>query len=137
MLRRPRPAYSGGVLRALVTVLALGLTVFALIDCIRTDKHRVQALPKIVWVLVIVLVPVVGPVAWLLAGRSRATPGRVARPGPVAPDDDPEFLRQLEWQRQQEAEDERLRRLEEELRREDDGDGSSGPDRPDDAGRSS
>ena len=50
-----------------------------------------------------VLVPVFGPVLWLVAGRSdsRGGPRRAPRgpgrqpPGPRGPDDDPDFLRKL------------------------------------------
>lgn len=95
------------MLRAIGALLVLGLTLYALIDCIRTDEHAVKGLPKIVWLILILLVSVVGPLAWLLAGRDRHRPRPVVHRGPVAPDDDPEFLRSLE----------RRRKAEEELRR--------------------
>ena len=62
--------------------------------CVQTDEKDVQGLPKLVWVLLIVLVWIVGPVAWLVAGRKgRGLPGlpprttdgprgRAARPHP-------------------------------------------------------
>jgi hypothetical protein len=117
------------VLRGLLVLAGLGLTLYALIDCIRTDDSEVRGVPKVVWVLLILLVTVVGPIAWIVAGRNRSSPGPVQRPpGPVAPDDDPEFLRRIEQQRRLQAEDERLRRWEEELRQRDqdqgDGDGA-------------
>lgn len=85
-------------------VLSLALTVYCLIDAIQTDEAAVRNLPKIAWILLIVLFPIVGPVAWLIAGRP---PRRVARPlggpgradggsrPPRGPDDDPDFLRGL------------------------------------------
>lgn len=41
-------------------------------------------------------------VFWILDKRGRKGPGpgsRPAKPGPVGPDDDEEFLRKLEWER--------------------------------------
>lgn len=114
------------MLRGLLVLAGLGLTLYAVIDCIRTDEREIRGVPKVVWVLIILLVTVVGPIAWILAGRDRSSPGPIRRqPGPVAPDDDPEFLRRIEQQRRLKAEDERLRRWEEELRRREQGQGDA------------
>lgn len=81
--------------RVLPVLIGLGLAIYALVDCIQTDVSRVRGFPKIFWTIVIVLVPFLGPIAWLAAGkeRSRRDPGR--RRGPLGPDDDPDFLRGL------------------------------------------
>lgn len=82
--------------RALPIVLLIALTVFALVDAVTTPKEQLPG--KGWWVLGILLLPVVGPVAWLVAGRrSRQAPGSAGGtpPPPVAPDDDPDFLRGL------------------------------------------
>ena len=47
----------------------LALWLFCLIDVIVTDDYRIRNMPKSVWVLVVVLLPTVGSVAWLVAGR--------------------------------------------------------------------
>ena len=92
--------------RVLFALLVVGLAVYALIDCARTDATRVRLLPKTLWMLVIVLVLLLGPLAWLLGGRDRGA-GRAAPSGPqrpVAPDDDPDFLRDLDierWRREE------------------------------------
>ena len=118
------------MLRAVLAALSVGLTVYAIIDCARTGSTEVRALPKPLWLLVVVLLPVLGPVAWLVAGRSRRGPSPAPPSRPVAPDDDPEFLRELERRRRREAQDERLRRWEEEGRDLDGGAGDGdGPDR--------
>ena len=119
--------------RLLPTLLLLGLTVYALIDCLQTPPAAVRSLPKAGWLVVIVFVVAVGPVAWLLVGRPRdeAAGTPAVRPGPrptapgrpVAPDDDPEFLRSLDRSRSRER-DAELDRWEEELRRRDEADGS-------------
>ncbi|MFF2075558.1 PLD nuclease N-terminal domain-containing protein [Kitasatospora sp. NPDC058162] len=104
------------MLRILLTiVLPLVLWVWAFIDCLITPEAEVKHLPKPIWVIIVLLFPPLGPIAWLLAGRQRGFlragapdghPGQSAaggRPGPgaprggrpVAPDDDPEFLASL------------------------------------------
>ena len=48
--------------------------------------------------LLIILIWVIGPLAWIIAGRERTweVPQRPAPPRPIAPDDDPDFLRDLD-----------------------------------------
>lgn len=86
--------------RLIPVILGLALIVFALIDCAQTRHESMPpGLPKPVWLLVILLVPVVGAAAWLLVSRLPRSGGRVVRRSrPVAPDDDPEFLANLDWQ---------------------------------------
>ena len=89
------------MLRVLLTFATIGLLLYALIDCIRTDDSLVRGLPKILWILLIVLAWIVGPLAWIVAGRNRSSgpPQRPVRRGPLAPDDDPDFLRELDIKR--------------------------------------
>ncbi|MDN5558307.1 MAG: PLD nuclease N-terminal domain-containing protein [Ruaniaceae bacterium] len=88
--------------RILPIVLLLALIIFALVDCIRTPKYEMPpGLPRGAWIALIILVPVVGAAAWLLVSRFRgiAPGGALRRPkGPTAPDDDPQFLADLDWQ---------------------------------------
>ena len=82
------------VLYALVSV---GLFAYAIVDLVTTPSSAVRTLPKALW-FVVVLPPLLGPVAWLLFGRPRRGGGRQrsAPPSrPVAPDDDEDFLRDL------------------------------------------
>lgn len=83
------------MLRFLPFLIGLVLSVYAVIDCIRTDEGSVRGLPKLVWVFVILLFPFAGSVAWLLAGRPTPIHQRVPPPAPRGPDDDPDFLRRL------------------------------------------
>lgn len=84
------------MLRVLLVVVGFGLSLYALIDCIRTEDDRVKSLPKLVWILLIVLVTYLGPIAWIIAGRERQWPPFAEERRPVAPDDDPDFLRNLD-----------------------------------------
>jgi hypothetical protein len=146
----------GGIL----FLVALAVWLYCMLDAITADKEQVRGLPKGAWIAVVVLTFEVGAAAWLLWGRPRergtlpsaggrprlGTSGRTAWPtrpggsqrppafgrsGPLAPDDDPEFLARLDRQAAQDHEkllgswEEDLRRREEELRQQ-------GSDEPDD-----
>ncbi|GHB05278.1 PLDc N-terminal domain-containing protein [Streptomyces termitum] len=80
------------MLRALMFILPLALLIYAFIDCLNTPEDEVKHLPKVVWVLVVLLFPLVGSIGWLAAGKERR---RAGRGGWVAPDDNPEFLKYL------------------------------------------
>ncbi len=88
------------MLRVLFTAAVVFATIYAFIDCLQTNGRLLRVLPKAVWLLV-VLVPVLGPMLWFIAGRTDARGGQpVGRrggrpPGPLGPDDDPDFLRKL------------------------------------------
>jgi phospholipase D-like protein len=114
----------------------LVLLCLALIDCLAVEKDRIRALPRALWLVLIVLVSPVGPITWYLFGRPQRTVTRVNshRPRPLAPngrsrgpapDDDPEFLASLG--RLSTREDEMLRAWEDDLRP-----GEEEPRRPDD-----
>lgn len=92
-----------------VIALAVGVIIYSLIDCARSDARDIRGLRRGPWLAIILLLPVIGGVLWLTLGRPRyASPGSVPTRG-KGPDDDPEFLRQLDRQRRQ-AERERQRR---------------------------
>ena len=91
--------------------LIVGLTLYTLLDAVRTPAHEARTLPKWLWVLVTLLFPVVGPIMWLILGRPKeqlaaqpaaGTPRagfgqRRGTPAPSvsSPDDDEEYLRWL------------------------------------------
>ncbi|MGZ4613451.1 MAG: PLD nuclease N-terminal domain-containing protein [Kineosporiaceae bacterium] len=114
------------MLRVVVVLVVVGLFVYAFVDCLRADARDLRQLPRPIWLLAI-FVPVVGPVLYLLLGRPvRMTEEPVARP--IAPDDDPEFLRRLDIERRrQRADEERRRRRERQ-------EGNGGPEGEDHTG---
>ena len=85
------------MLRYLPVLLSLGLTIYCVVDAIQTEDEAVRNLPKLAWLGLILLAPLVGPVAWLIAGRPRTVAIRPATPPrrPRGPDDDPDFLKGL------------------------------------------
>ena len=98
-------------LQLLATVVTLALWAYCLVGVISCPPNRVRNLPKLVWVLLVVLFPFVGSIAWLVAGRptgeranrsshERAQPAfpEYDRPGRAAAQDpqrDEEFLRRV------------------------------------------
>jgi Phospholipase_D-nuclease N-terminal len=81
--------------RFIVILLPIVLAVYALVDCVQTRQTR--GLPKPLWLLVILVLPFIGPLAWLFGGHNRGwqLPSPPPARRPVAPDDDPDFLRRL------------------------------------------
>jgi Phospholipase_D-nuclease N-terminal len=130
----------GGIL----FLAALAVWLYALLDAVSSKRTQVRALPKGLWVAIVLFTFVVGAAAWLVYGRPRASSTRrptlgssgrtawPARPGrsdaaPAnglfgrgssrpAPDDDPEFLAGLGRRAAQEHE-KLLGSWEEDLRR--------------------
>ena len=99
-------------------IVLVGLTLYALFEALMTPAHEVRSLPKWGWVAVVVLLPLVGPLLWLVLGRARVARG-TARPaprGPGAPDDDEAFLRSLRVQRRQAVREQELDRRDAELK---------------------
>lgn len=103
------------MVRALPYIVPLALALFALIDLSRSSSVERAEIHPAAWVAIIVLLPVIGPIAWIAVSRTRSAaarnasggttpprpvPGRPGprprRTGPVAPDDDPDFLWRLE-----------------------------------------
>ncbi len=95
----------------LLGVATFALWVFCLVDAIGAPAGRARNLPKVGWILLILFFPLVGSIAWLVAGRpddgvsrrsayERETPhfpeyDRPGRAAAVDPERDDEFLRQV------------------------------------------
>lgn len=92
-------------------LIMLGLWIFCLVDVITTPAADCRNLPKVAWLIIVLLLPDIGSILWLVAGRDwargvaavgapaasrpegRPAPRRPAAPArPTAPDDDEEFL---------------------------------------------
>ena len=106
----------GGPMRVLLIVLVLALVLYSLLDCARTPEDDMPArMPKFLWIALIILFPAVGSIAWIIVSRVKAAEERGGyveptvwsskegtrlrrpeKPRALGPDDDPEFLRDLE-----------------------------------------
>lgn len=65
----------------LIWLITLALMVFSLVDIIRRDDSQVKHMPKFVWLLLVVLLPLVGSVLWFAIGREYPESGiRLGRP---------------------------------------------------------
>jgi hypothetical protein len=122
----------------LVSLATLCLMVYCALNVITTPESEMRNLPKPVWLLLVLFFPLVGGIAWLVAGRPVASstslpykgntgrvPAEYDRPGRAtafSPDDDEAFLRQLreraEAQRRAADEKRRAELAAEEQRRE-------------------
>ena len=131
-----------------LSLLLIVLTIVALIDVVGQPEPVVRNLPKIVWVLLIVFIPLIGVGLWFLLGKDWSTsriklperrarrqprtagywgPGRASSAPPVASPSQPdrtvssteEQLAALEREIQAAEDAERIRKLELELNRDD------------------
>jgi hypothetical protein len=94
-------------------VAAVIFTIYAVADCAFFDRSRIRGLGRGWWIVIILFVPIIGGLLWFIIGRGRRSRiGATRGSRTVAPDDDAEFLRQL---REDAAQDERIRRMEQEL----------------------
>lgn len=99
------------VLAAVLVLVAVGVWLFCLFEVLSTDEDEARHLPKFIWFVIVLFGFDLGAIAWLLFGRRRGvvragvpawppeflTSGeRPPGPPPRGPDDDPEFLRQLD-----------------------------------------
>ncbi|MEV7606327.1 PLD nuclease N-terminal domain-containing protein [Paenarthrobacter sp. NPDC089322] len=104
------------MLRVVGVVVVLVIFVYALVDVIRTDGRDTRGISKPAWIVVMILLPVLGAILWFIFGHPYGKPtAKPVRRQPTAPDDDPEFLRNLETRRRNKAEEDRLKKLRAEL----------------------
>ena len=88
------------MIKYLPFLLVLAVWIYAFIDCLNTPEKEVRKLPKVMWVIIVLLFGqvLIGPIAWLVVGRPRKTPYGATKANErrwVAPDDNPDFLKSL------------------------------------------
>ncbi len=78
-------------------LVAIAFYIYSIIDVLRSPKTQSRTLPKYVWLVIVIVLPILGGAIWLLLGRVWPAGGFTGRKsGPGAPDDDPKFLRKLD-----------------------------------------
>ena len=50
------------------------LMVLVLVDIITKDQSQIRNLPKMVWILLVIFLPIVGSIVWFMAGREYPAP---------------------------------------------------------------
>jgi len=106
-------------------LLVLAAMVFAVVDIITRDDGQIRFMPKALWLILVILVPLVGVILWFVLGREhsagaepvvrmpRPRPQRPSAPvGPPVPPMPPRDTRSTEQQLadlEREIEEERLR----------------------------
>ena len=126
--------YGGGAL----AIAIFALWVYCILDVIATQEGLMRNMPKVFWLIVVIILPTVGSFAWLLLGRPKEAgymPGDTnprppvrdhhpsSSPRPIGPEDSPEFMtgmsdradRLRKWE-------EDLKKREDDLKRGEDGD---------------
>ena len=123
----------------LFTILVIALMVGALVDIIKRDDAQVRYLPKMAWIVIVILLPLIGSLLWFAIGREYSEAGlRIPRmrasapptssrpaPAPAMPIDTRTTEQQIA-DLDREIEEWRLRQ-EIEKRRGENGDASAGP----------
>jgi hypothetical protein len=89
------------MVRLFVFLAAVQLVILVLALIGSLSASRVRNMPRALWVLVILLIPLLGPAAYFVWGRPlppprEGSPTRRSAPRPSSPDDDPEFLRSVD-----------------------------------------
>ena len=91
------------MLRNLGILLLFGLVVYSVIGIVRSEDSERLNVPRALWVLLVVLIPLLGSIVWIAVSTThRATQPPAARRssrGPSAPDDDDEFLWRIDEER--------------------------------------
>jgi hypothetical protein len=104
--------------------LGLLLMVFALVDIIRADRWSIRHLDRSLWIIIVILLPLIGSVLWFAIGRdydrsidlgSFGDPRRRDVLPPVESTTERE-LAALDREIERQEQDDRIRRLEAELR---------------------
>ncbi|WP_406726118.1 PLD nuclease N-terminal domain-containing protein [Streptomyces sp. GD-15H] len=104
------------MLRVLMFLVPLALSVYAFIDCISTQDEDIRHMPKPLWAILVLLFPLVGSLSWIIAGKKRHPRGADGQVGSawnrgggrqqwVAPDDNPDFLKSLNEEKDGDADD--------------------------------
>ena len=77
--------------RVALVLIVIACIIYTAVCVVQANSERVRRLPKLLWLLIVLMLPVVGMLAWWVFGRPLNHPD----PPTLAPDDDLDFLRSL------------------------------------------
>ncbi len=85
-------------MRALPYLAAAALAIYCIVEIVQHSDARPYRLPKWAWVLIVVLLPFLGPAAWFFMKYVDPFGDEPAEneQGPRAPDDDTAYLKWLD-----------------------------------------
>jgi ABC-type molybdate transport system permease subunit len=84
------------MLKAIIVIFLISVYIASIVDVARGNKQKIRALPKSVWLLVVIVLPVLGGCLWVVFGRDEPlVMGRNKKYQIPGPEDDPDFLRKL------------------------------------------
>lgn len=81
--------------RYLPLIIVALLTIYCVVEVAQARADTVRRMPKWMWAVTVICLPVVGAICWLVLGRPNKQSIDKADRRPIAPDDDPDFLRGL------------------------------------------
>lgn len=87
------------MVRVVLILVPIAVTLYALFDAINSPRDDVRTISKPIWIFLIVVLFFVGAIMWFFLGRPRKTAATGNYPRVQGPDDDAEFLSDLDWQR--------------------------------------
>jgi len=74
-----------------LVLIVFACIIYTAVCVVQANSERIRRLPKLLWLMLVIVLPVVGMTAWWIFGRPLNQPD----PPPLAPDDDLDFLRSL------------------------------------------
>jgi hypothetical protein len=69
----------------ILSLLMLAAMVFAIVDIILRDQSQVKHLPKTMWLILVILLPLLGTILWFAIGREWPERQTAQRTPPFAP----------------------------------------------------
>lgn len=86
-------AYAGFMARLIIFALAVGVTLYALLDwAFYSKKFTPGGISRWIWLAVIILIPVLGPITWIVLHLVSDAETKQEHEKQIPPDDDLNFL---------------------------------------------
>ena len=63
-----------------LSLLVLAAEIFAIVDIVLRDNAEIRHLPKVAWLFLVILLPLLGTILWFTVGRDRPPQVPIPRP---------------------------------------------------------